>query len=57
MTKSKLSQSIISKLKEQKDENEGWTVKTFRKRLQRYITAQEAGDQQSRLQHSRNENI
>ena len=57
MMKSKLPRNIISKLEEQKDENDEWTVETFRKRLKRYITAQEAGDQQLRLHHSRNEKI
>ena len=57
MMKSKLPRNIISKLEEQKGENDNWTVETFRKRLKRYITAQEAGNQQLRLYHSRNENI
>ena len=55
MKKSKLPRSIISKLEEEKDENEEWIVGTFRKRLKRY--AQKARDQQSRLHHSRSENI
>ena len=54
---SKLPQNNFSKLEEQKDEDDEWTVETFRKRLKRYITAQEPGDQQLRLYHSRNENI
>ena len=49
MIKSKLPRNIISKLEEQKDENDEWTVETLRKRLKRYITEQEAGDQQLRL--------
>ena len=57
MMKSKLPQNIISNLEEQEDENEEWTVDIFRKRLKRYITTQEAGEYQSRLNHSRIENI
>ena len=57
MMKSKSPRNIISKLEEQKDENYEWTVETFRKRLRKYITAQEVGGQQLRLYHSRNENI
>ena len=49
MIKSKLPRNIISKLEEQKDENDEWTVETLRKRLKRYIIEQEAGDQQLRL--------
>ena len=55
--KSKLPRNIISKLEEQKDENDEWTVETFRNRLKRCRTAQEAGDQQLRLYHSKNKNI
>ena len=54
--KSKLPRNTISKLEDQKDENDEWTIETFRKRLKRYITVQEAGDQQLRL-YQRNENI
>ena len=56
MMKSKLPRDVISKLEEQKHENYEWTAETFRKRLKRYITAQEPGDQQLRL-YQRNENI
>ena len=43
---SKLPQNNFSKLEELMDEDDEWTVETFRKRLKRYITAQEPGDQQ-----------
>ena len=42
---------------EKKDKNEEWTVKTFGKSLERYITAQETGNQKSQVHHLRNENI
>ena len=54
MMKSKLPRNILSKLEEQKDEQDEWTVGNFSKRLKRYVTAIEAGDQQLRLYHSRN---
>ena len=57
MMKSKLPRNILSKLEEQKDEQDEWTVGNFSKRLKRYVTAIEAGDQQLRLYHSRNKNI
>ena len=46
MMKSKLPQNIKSKLEEQKDQTDEWTVETFRKKLKRYITTQEAGNQE-----------
>ena len=46
MMKSKLPQNIKSKLEEQKDQTDEWTVETFRKKLRRYITTQEAGNQE-----------
>ena len=55
--KSKLPQNIKSKLEEQKDQTDEWTVETFRKKLKRYITTQEAGNQELWLYHSTNENI
>lgn len=57
MMKSKLPQNIKSKLEEQKDQTDEWTVETFRKKLKRYITTQEAGNQELWLYHSTNENI
>ena len=38
MIKSKLLRNITSKLKEQKDENNEWTIETFRMRLKRHLT-------------------
>ena len=41
MMKSKLPRSVLLRLEEQREENEEWTVESFRKRLLRYINIQE----------------
>ena len=38
MMKSKLPRNILSKLEEQKDEQDEWTVGNFSKRLKRYVS-------------------
>ena len=44
--KSKLPRSVLQRLEEQWEENEEWTMESFRKRLLRYINVQEAADYQ-----------
>ena len=41
MMKPKLPRSVLLRLEEQREENEEWTVESFRKRLLRYINIQE----------------
>ena len=49
MLKSKLPRSVLLDLERMKAEDEEWTVKNFRKLLQRHINAQEACDLQTKL--------
>ena len=49
MTKSKLPRSILEDIEQMKDEEEEWTVKSFRKRLNKKINALEAADLQISL--------
>ena len=49
--KSKLPRFVLQRLEEQWEENEEWTMESFRKRLLRYINVQEAADYQVRLLH------
>ena len=51
MMKSKLPRSVLQRLEEQWEENEEWTMESFRKRFLRYINVQEAADYQVRLLH------
>jgi len=48
MLKPKLLNSILLDLEKMKSENEEWTVKNFRKLLQRHINAKEACDLQKK---------
>ena len=57
MLKSKLPRSVLSKMEEMKPIDEEWTVKKFRKSLQRYITGQEACDLQMKLFHGHDESL
>ena len=56
LMKSKLPRSLIVKLEEQKPDDEEWTVKKFRKLLNKHINCQEAGDLQMKLHNTRDEN-
>ena len=49
MMKSELISSVLLRLEELREENEKWTVESFRKRLLRYIKIKEAADYQVRL--------
>ena len=49
MIKSKLPRNVITRMEEFKDDKEEWSVESFRKRLQKIINAQEAGDIQYRF--------
>ena len=49
MMKSKLPRSVLLRLEEQREENDKWTMESFRKCLLRYINIQEAADYQVRL--------
>ena len=49
MMKSKLPRSILEDIEQMKDDEEEWTVKSFRKRLNKKINALEAADLQISL--------
>ena len=55
LLKSKLPCTVLIKLEELKPEDEQWTVKKFRKVLNRHIKSLEAGYLQMKLHHNREE--